>query len=141
MAELAVRGGTSVRPQGYPSWPVYDERDAEAVAAVVRGGNWGGFPEPGPNAADFESRFAAYQGAAHGIFHYEVGQCKDNLRCQKRGQHQSPATLPDEPRQGTHDDGIDAITRGMQAQLSRRHGTVGDQPRPPFVIVQRIERS
>src|SRR5437870_9739415 len=67
MAELAVRGGASVRPQGYPSWPVYDERDVEAVAAVVRGGNWGGFPEPGPNAADFESRFAAYQGAEHGI--------------------------------------------------------------------------
>ena len=51
MAELAIRGGTSVRPQGYPSWPVHDERDVEAVAAVVRGGNWGGFPEPGPNAA------------------------------------------------------------------------------------------
>src|SRR5438132_2249181 len=67
MAELAIRGGTSVRPQGYPAWPVHDERDVEAVAAVVRGGNWGGFPEPGPNAADFESRFAAYQGAAHGI--------------------------------------------------------------------------
>ena len=34
---------------------------------MVRGGNWGGFPEPGPNAADFEERFAAYQGASHGI--------------------------------------------------------------------------
>src|SRR5437879_2114785 len=67
MAELAIRGGTSVRPQGYPAWPVHDERDVEAVAAVVRGGSWGGFPEPGPNAADFESRFAAYQGAEHGI--------------------------------------------------------------------------
>ena len=67
MAELAIRGGTPVRPQGYPSWPVYDESDVEAVAAVVRGGNWGGFPEPGPNAADFETRFAAYQGASHGI--------------------------------------------------------------------------
>jgi hypothetical protein len=27
----------------------------------------------------------------------------------------------------------------VQAQLGRRSGTVGDQPRPPFVIVQRIE--
>jgi dTDP-4-amino-4,6-dideoxygalactose transaminase len=67
MAELAIRGGTPVRPQGYPSWPVHDERDVEAVAAVVRGGNWGGFPEPGPNAAAVEERFATYQGASHGI--------------------------------------------------------------------------
>ena len=67
MAELAVRGGAPVRPQGYPEWPVHDERDAEAVAAAVRGGRWGGFPEPGPLAAEFGERFAAYQGAAHGV--------------------------------------------------------------------------
>jgi dTDP-4-amino-4,6-dideoxygalactose transaminase len=67
MAELAIRGGTPVRSEPYPEWPVHDERDAQAVAEVVRSGRWGGFPEPGSNAADFESRFAAYQGANHGI--------------------------------------------------------------------------
>jgi dTDP-4-amino-4,6-dideoxygalactose transaminase len=67
MAELAIRGGSPVRSDPYPEWPVHDERDAQAVADVVRSGRWGGFPEPGPNAADFESRFAAYQGANHGI--------------------------------------------------------------------------
>lgn len=67
MAELAIRGGSPVRPQGYPAWPVHDDRDLEAVAEVVRGGNWGGFPEPGPQAAAFESSFAAYQGARHGV--------------------------------------------------------------------------
>jgi dTDP-4-amino-4,6-dideoxygalactose transaminase len=67
MAELAIRGGAPVRPQGYPAWPVFDERDVESVAAVVRSGNWGGFPEPGPKAAEFETAFAAYQGARHGI--------------------------------------------------------------------------
>ena len=36
MAELAVRGGTPVRPLGYPEWPVVDERDVEAVTRVVR---------------------------------------------------------------------------------------------------------
>ena len=36
MAELALRGGAPVRPQGYPAWPVHDERDVEAVAEVVR---------------------------------------------------------------------------------------------------------
>lgn len=67
MAELAIRGGAPVRPQGYPEWPVHDERDVEAVAEVVRGGRWGGFPEPGPKAAEFAERFAAYQGAARGV--------------------------------------------------------------------------
>jgi dTDP-4-amino-4,6-dideoxygalactose transaminase len=67
MAELALCGGVPVRPQGYPAWPVHDERDADAVAEVVRGGRWGGFPEPGPLAAAFAERFAAYQGCRHGV--------------------------------------------------------------------------
>jgi dTDP-4-amino-4,6-dideoxygalactose transaminase len=67
MAELAIAGGHPVRPQGYPAWPVFDEHDVEVVARTVRSGNWGGFPEPGPNAAAFEDAFAAYQGARHGI--------------------------------------------------------------------------
>jgi len=67
MAELALRGGAPVRPEGYPAWPVRDERDVEAVAEVVRGGRWGGFPEPGPRAASFAARFAAYQGSRHGV--------------------------------------------------------------------------
>jgi dTDP-4-amino-4,6-dideoxygalactose transaminase len=67
MAELAARGGSPVRPGGYPEWPVHDQRDLEAVAAAVRGGRWGGFPEPGPLAAEFAQRFAAYQGASHGV--------------------------------------------------------------------------
>jgi dTDP-4-amino-4,6-dideoxygalactose transaminase len=67
MAELAIRGGTPVRPQGYPAWPVWDEAETQAVTDVIRSGQWGGFPEPGVNAARFEERFAAYQGARHGI--------------------------------------------------------------------------
>ncbi len=67
MAELAIRGGTPVRPKGYPAWPVWDETEVQAVTEVVRSGNWGGFPEPGPKAAEFETAFAAYQGARHGI--------------------------------------------------------------------------
>jgi dTDP-4-amino-4,6-dideoxygalactose transaminase len=67
MAELALNGGTAVRNTPYPRWPEWDDRDVEAVANVVRSGNWGGFPEPGPNAARFEEVFAAYQGARHGV--------------------------------------------------------------------------
>jgi len=67
MAELALHGGAPVRAQGYPAWPVWDEGDVEAAAAVVRGGHWGGFPEPAPLAAAFAERFAAYQGSRHGV--------------------------------------------------------------------------
>ncbi len=67
MSELAIRGGSPVRTDTYPAWPEIDERDIEAVAAVMRSGQIGGYPEPGPRNADFAGRFAAYQGAAHGI--------------------------------------------------------------------------
>jgi dTDP-4-amino-4,6-dideoxygalactose transaminase len=67
MTRLAISGGDPVRPVPYPDWPSLDESDAEAVTAVVRGGQVGGFPEPGPKAAQFAAGFAAYQGAAHGI--------------------------------------------------------------------------
>jgi dTDP-4-amino-4,6-dideoxygalactose transaminase len=67
MSRLAITGGPPVRTEPYPDWPKGDEADVAAVEAVVRSGRWGGFPEPGPNAAAFEERFAAYQGAKHGI--------------------------------------------------------------------------
>src|SRR5437773_7612225 len=67
MAELAIAGGGPVRTTPYPDWPHGDDEDVAAVEEVIRGGRWGGFPEPGPNAAAFEEAFAAYQGARHGI--------------------------------------------------------------------------
>ncbi len=67
MPELAISGGTPVRAKAYPAWPAPDDEYVEVVADVVRGGGWGGFPEPGPNAAAFEEAFAAYQGAHYGI--------------------------------------------------------------------------
>ncbi|HUL83976.1 MAG TPA: DegT/DnrJ/EryC1/StrS family aminotransferase [Actinomycetota bacterium] len=67
MTELAIAGGTPVRTEPYPDWPRGDDEDVAAVERVVRSGRWGGFPEPGPHAAAFEERFAAYQGARHGV--------------------------------------------------------------------------
>ncbi len=68
MATLAINGGTPVRTSPYPPWPeTNDDAYAAAVDAVVRSGEWGGFPEPGVHATAFETAFAAYQGAAHGI--------------------------------------------------------------------------
>ncbi len=67
MNELAINGGTPVRPASYPDWPKGDEREIEAVTDVIRSGDWGGFPEPGRYAGRFEEAFAAYQGAGHGV--------------------------------------------------------------------------
>jgi dTDP-4-amino-4,6-dideoxygalactose transaminase len=67
MTELAIVGGPKVRTIPYPRWPAWDERDVDAVTAVVRSGNWGGYPEPGEHASRFEASFASYQGARHGI--------------------------------------------------------------------------
>jgi dTDP-4-amino-4,6-dideoxygalactose transaminase len=67
MPELAINGGTPIRSEPYPGWPAGDDRVVAAVAEVVRGGRWGGYPEPGPKATEFEERFAAYQGAKHGV--------------------------------------------------------------------------
>jgi dTDP-4-amino-4,6-dideoxygalactose transaminase len=67
MAELAIAGGHPVRTTPYPDWPHGDDEDVAAVEEVVRGGRWGGFPEPGPKAEAFEEAFASYQGARHGV--------------------------------------------------------------------------
>jgi dTDP-4-amino-4,6-dideoxygalactose transaminase len=67
MSELAINGGTPVRSTEYPAWPAPDDEYVAAVAEVVRGGAWGGYPEPGVNATAFEDAFASYQGARHGV--------------------------------------------------------------------------
>jgi dTDP-4-amino-4,6-dideoxygalactose transaminase len=64
---LAINGGAPVRSTPYPAWPQHDEREIQAVTDVIRSGEWGGFPEPGRNAARFEQAFSAYQGATQGI--------------------------------------------------------------------------
>jgi dTDP-4-amino-4,6-dideoxygalactose transaminase len=67
MSELAITGGTPVRSKGWPAWPALDESDVDAVTEVVRHGQVGGFPEPGPKAAEFAAGFAAYQGSRHAV--------------------------------------------------------------------------
>jgi dTDP-4-amino-4,6-dideoxygalactose transaminase len=67
MAQLAINGGAPVRREEWPAWPVWDQREIDAVTAVVRSGRWGGYPEPGPRAAGFAAKFAEFHGAKHGI--------------------------------------------------------------------------
>ncbi len=60
---LALLGGPPVRTEPWPSWPVFDETDVEAVADVVRAGEWG--REGAHHLVAFEQAFAAAQGAKY----------------------------------------------------------------------------
>lgn len=67
MSQLAVFGGTPTRTTTYPEWPVFDERDVQAVTETVRSGRWGGFPYPGPNTAAFATKFSEMQGGGFAV--------------------------------------------------------------------------
>jgi dTDP-4-amino-4,6-dideoxygalactose transaminase len=65
--QLAINGGAPVRSRPFPSWPVHDEREVQAVKEVVESGNWGGFPSPNVKASEFAQAFASYHTARYGI--------------------------------------------------------------------------
>lgn len=67
MSKLALLGGQPTRTEPYPQWPVFDERDIEAVTNVVKSGNWGGFPYPGPQTQEFIRRFLELQGGEYAV--------------------------------------------------------------------------
>jgi len=67
MSELAALGGTPIRPEPYPEWPVYDQRDIQAITDVIKSGCWGGYPYPGPQTAEFARRFAEMQGGGYAV--------------------------------------------------------------------------
>lgn len=65
MSKLAINGGPKVREGAWPSWPVWDESDCQAVVDVVRSGQW--WSVGGTKVKEFEQKFAEYQDAKHGI--------------------------------------------------------------------------
>jgi len=67
MSELAILGGPRTRVEPYPEWPVWDQRDIEAVSEVIRSGRWGGYPYPGPKTAALAQRFAELQGGGYAV--------------------------------------------------------------------------
>jgi dTDP-4-amino-4,6-dideoxygalactose transaminase len=57
----ALLGGKPVRTRPFPSWPVADDREADALGRVVRSGKW----FRGERVAAFEQAYATLTGAAH----------------------------------------------------------------------------
>lgn len=67
MSELAILGGPKTRTKPYPDWPVWDQRDIDAVTRVVKSGRWGGYPYPGPLTAVLARKFAELQGGGFAV--------------------------------------------------------------------------
>ena len=67
MSELAILGGPKTRTEPYPVWPVWDQRDIEAVTEVIKSGRWGGYPYPGPKTAELAQKFAEMQGGGYAV--------------------------------------------------------------------------
>jgi dTDP-4-amino-4,6-dideoxygalactose transaminase len=57
----AALGGTPVRRTPFPSWPVADSREEDALVRVIRSGRW----NRGDNVAAFEAAYASLTGAKH----------------------------------------------------------------------------
>ncbi|ADB42535.1 DegT/DnrJ/EryC1/StrS family aminotransferase [Spirosoma linguale] len=62
---LAIHGGEKAVKTTFP-WPIYDEQDVQAVADLVRSGQWGN-PDCAGAVADFEQQFARYCGSKYAI--------------------------------------------------------------------------
>ncbi|MCC6160166.1 MAG: DegT/DnrJ/EryC1/StrS family aminotransferase [Deltaproteobacteria bacterium] len=67
MSNLAIRGGTPLRNDPWPTWPPYTEREREFLNLVLDSRNWGGYPSPNFQARHFAEEYAKYAGAKYGI--------------------------------------------------------------------------
>jgi dTDP-4-amino-4,6-dideoxygalactose transaminase len=67
MPELAIMGGHPVRTRPAPAWPIFDEREREALKQVLESRNWGGYPFPNLLARRFAEEFAREHSARYGI--------------------------------------------------------------------------
>ncbi len=62
--KLAMSGGTPVRSKGWPSWPVWDETNEQAVVAAIRSGKWG---VGGSRVPEIERLWAERHQAKYGV--------------------------------------------------------------------------
>jgi len=65
MEKLAILGGKPVKDSPFPQWPVYDERERQALLDVLESRVW--WRTPGTRTLQFEQDFAAYQQAKYSI--------------------------------------------------------------------------
>jgi len=64
MGNLVVSGGNPVGKLPVPKWPIFDEKEEQAILEVLRSGKWA---YQGPAEKEFEQAFAEYTGAKHAL--------------------------------------------------------------------------
>ncbi|MDZ4859863.1 MAG: DegT/DnrJ/EryC1/StrS family aminotransferase [Candidatus Hydrogenedentes bacterium] len=64
-AKPALLGGTPVRTEGFPSWPVFDSAEEELWVETLRKKAWYRFGGGATNVTDFEKKFAEMLGVKH----------------------------------------------------------------------------
>ncbi|MFA6714929.1 MAG: DegT/DnrJ/EryC1/StrS family aminotransferase [Victivallales bacterium] len=65
MAKLAINGGQPVRTQAFPAWPMWDQREIDAVTGVIKSGCWG--LGSGHMVKDFQREFAEFIGVRRAV--------------------------------------------------------------------------
>jgi dTDP-4-amino-4,6-dideoxygalactose transaminase len=63
ISEPALLGGRPVRTEAFPSWPIADTREEQALLGVLRSGKWG--RGVGEQVKQFERAYAELTGARH----------------------------------------------------------------------------
>lgn len=63
--ELAIDGGSPVRSDSFPAWPVFDQEQISAVTRVLQSGNVNSWT--GEQTGLFEDEFAQFAGCRYGV--------------------------------------------------------------------------
>lgn len=66
MGKLAITGGEPIRKKRFDAWPMYTEKEKQALEDVLTNHNWGGQPFPGKHGDAFGKAFAAFHTAKYG---------------------------------------------------------------------------
>jgi dTDP-4-amino-4,6-dideoxygalactose transaminase len=64
-AHLAIDGGSPVRTEPFPEWPISGDREEQLLLEVLHSGKWSEIT--GNRVMTFARDFAAFQGAAYGV--------------------------------------------------------------------------
>src|ERR1700733_15390323 len=66
MGKLAITGGEPSRKKRFDAWPIYTDKERQALEDVLTNHNWGGQPFPGKHGDAFGKAFAKFHTAKYG---------------------------------------------------------------------------
>src|SRR6202140_3285523 len=66
MGKLAITGGEPTRKKRFDAWPIYTDKERQALEDVLTNHKWGGQPFPGKHGDAFGKAFAEFHTAKYG---------------------------------------------------------------------------